>query len=397
MLEAKIFVVEELLGSFQRKQPLHPLLEKLLQIGVETRSVETFFPDKERVRSAIEKAFKEVPLVFLIGPVTAEPNDLLRQQMAFHFDREFEVRRDFAETVLDKDLENPHRYAIFPKEAQVFFDGASPIAGFALKEEQKVAVLIPSENFSIESALPEILSFLDHHFAATSRTRSFRALKKKEACEELIQEFHRHFPEVMVTPLSSQVHTDLLVTKRRVVTNQPDLQKAEEYLFQKGFLLVEDLLSNEVAKRLLQKKKTLSLAESCTGGNVSSLLTRVPGISSSFLGSIVCYSNEAKEALLGVPRPVLEEEGAVSKSTAEALLEGLSKRFDSDLCGAITGIAGPSGGSKTKPVGLVYVAAARRGEAPLIEELHLSGSRDEIIEAATDRLLSLLLESMKIS
>ena len=109
------------------------------------------------------------------------------------------------------------------------------------------------------------------------------------------------------------------------------------------------------------KRRTLATAESCTGGLVGHLLTEVPGISRYYLGGVVSYSNEAKERMLGVPHRLLAEHGAVSPQVAATMAEGARKRFESDLAIAITGIAGPDGGTPTKPVGLVYVALAHAG------------------------------------
>lgn len=103
---------------------------------------------------------------------------------------------------------------------------------------------------------------------------------------------------------------------------------------------------------------TVALAESCTGGLVADALTDVAGSSGYFVGSVVSYANEAKERLLGVPPDVLASHGAVSAQVARAMADGARARFGADVAGAVTGIAGPDGGSDAKPVGLTYVAVA---------------------------------------
>ncbi|HRS64615.1 MAG TPA: CinA family protein [Spirochaetia bacterium] len=114
------------------------------------------------------------------------------------------------------------------------------------------------------------------------------------------------------------------------------------------------LLAKKIITRCIQKKITLCGAESCTGGLVSSILTKIPGCSQVFKGSIVSYANAAKIALLGVPETILEHYGAVSEHCAEAMALGAAEKFNADIAFAVTGIAGPEGGSSAKPVGTVW-------------------------------------------
>jgi PncC family amidohydrolase len=139
---------------------------------------------------------------------------------------------------------------------------------------------------------------------------------------------------------------------------------------------------------------TVSTAESCTGGNVSARLTSMSGSSAYVLGGITAYANSAKEALLGVPREILETVGAVSEECAAAMAEGSLRAYGSDIAVSTTGIAGPGGATARKPVGLVYIAVSGRGET-VVEEHHFSGDRAAVTNAATDRALALLLERIE--
>ena len=119
-----------------------------------------------------------------------------------------------------------------------------------------------------------------------------------------------------------------------------------------------------IAKKIItactQKKITISGAESCTGGLVSSILTRIPGCSNVFAGSVVSYANEAKESILRVPAGIIEQFGAVSEPCAQAMAEGAQRLFMSDIAFAITGIAGPGGGTSEKPVGTVWFSIIQK-------------------------------------
>jgi len=134
----------------------------------------------------------------------------------------------------------------------------------------------------------------------------------------------------------------------------------------------------------------LALAESCTGGLIAHRITEVSGSSAYFDRGVVVYSNQAKTELLGVPSVLLETRGAVSQECAVAMLQGLLARSPARLVAAVTGIAGPEGGSVDKPVGTVWVAWGTR-EDQYTECLHLQGTRSEIKSAAADFVLLHLL------
>jgi nicotinamide-nucleotide amidase len=125
-----------------------------------------------------------------------------------------------------------------------------------------------------------------------------------------------------------------------------------------------DLLGACRAKRL-----TLATAESCTGGLIAAILTEVPGSSDVFEGGFVTYSNAAKTEQLGVPAQLMEEHGAVSEPVARVMAAGALERSGADLSVAVTGVAGPGGGTAAKPVGLVHLGAARRGRQVLHKEI----------------------------
>ncbi len=146
----------------------------------------------------------------------------------------------------------------------------------------------------------------------------------------------------------------------------------------------------ELVVRLLRERGlTLATAESCTGGLVAARVTDVPGASSVFVGSVVAYANSVKAAALGVPQSILEEFGAVSAETAAAMAAGARARLGADVAVAVTGVAGPDGGTPKKPVGLVYLhAAGPMGEKTL--RLDLPGDRDTVRIRATVAALHLI-------
>jgi PncC family amidohydrolase len=153
-------------------------------------------------------------------------------------------------------------------------------------------------------------------------------------------------------------------------------------------------LAQSVGELLNKQHLTLGLAESCTGGMIASYITDVPGSSAYFEGGIVAYSYQAKEHLLGVPASILERDGAVSAETVMAMVRGARKVLNVDVALAITGIAGPSGGTPDKPVGLTYIGlASPRGE--LWRKYIWKGNRRENRELSARAALELLKEHLE--
>lgn len=151
-------------------------------------------------------------------------------------------------------------------------------------------------------------------------------------------------------------------------------------------------LENEILHLFVANKWTLATAESCTGGSIAARLTQVPGASQYFQGSIVAYSNDFKYRYLNVPQEIIQKYGAVSEEAVITMAEGLTKHVDFAI--AISGIAGPSGGTEQKPVGTVWIAILRKNGKPVTKHLHLKGTRTSIIKQATDASLQLLYNTV---
>ncbi|MDE5902882.1 MAG: CinA family protein, partial [Muribaculaceae bacterium] len=141
---------------------------------------------------------------------------------------------------------------------------------------------------------------------------------------------------------------------------------------------------------------TVGFAESCTGGNLAHRITQVPGSSSYFLGSVVSYSNDVKANVLGVSRGDLGQYGAVSKQVVREMAEGVARLMHTDCAIATSGIAGPDGGTRQKPVGTVWMAAKLQDKT-VTECMHFGGDRNSVIESATNHALVMLVNLLRNS
>lgn len=155
----------------------------------------------------------------------------------------------------------------------------------------------------------------------------------------------------------------------------------------------EPLLEEQIVGLLQEKKVTLATAESCTGGMLASRIIDVPGVSEVFKAGFVTYANEAKQNLIGVKEDTLAQFGAVSEQTAREMVLGAIKAARADMAVATTGIAGPGGGTKEKPVGLVYIACGSADDI-VVERCLFNGSRKEIRQASVEHALGMLYKEI---
>jgi PncC family amidohydrolase len=151
---------------------------------------------------------------------------------------------------------------------------------------------------------------------------------------------------------------------------------------------------NKIHKSLIKKQKTVAVAESCTGGLLSYLLTKLAGSSKYYMLGVVTYSNEAKENILKVPRALIQRNGAVSKAVAEMMAERIKRLAKTDYAIGITGIAGPGAGTKEKPKGTVYIAVISPGKK-ISEKFNFKGSRKLVQKQAAFAALELLQTTLK--
>jgi PncC family amidohydrolase len=150
------------------------------------------------------------------------------------------------------------------------------------------------------------------------------------------------------------------------------------------------MLVKNIQQLFIKNNWTLSIAESCTGGELSASITRVSGCSAYFLGSFIAYSNDLKAKILKIDSEVLLQKGAVSKEVVGQMAEGMLHLTGSDYCIAVSGIAGPEGGTPEKPVGTIWGAIACKNKQAVIWQFHLSGNREEIINQTVQVLLEKL-------
>ena len=351
-------------------------------------------------------ALGRAPLLVVTGGLGPTDDDRTKEVVAHVFGRR--LLRD--EEILSRLRERFARRG-FPmpkvneKQADVI-EGATVLAnprgsapGYLVDDGEKVAVLLPGVPSEMRGMWNEVAARLvKSRFPSTGGIHR-RMLKvagmAESVVEERIQPVYAAFPDDPITILAAS--GEILLQFAAQGTDEEAGRRLD--LMEKAFREVlgndifghdDDTLEAVVGALFRTAGKTLAVAESCTGGTLAGRLTDVPGSSDFFLGGAVTYANEAKVALAGVGRATLERCGAVSEETAREMAEGIRKTFDASVGFAVTGIAGPSGGTPEKPVGLVHIALSDRDGTLTHRRLQMPGERALVRRWTTSLALSMM-------
>jgi nicotinamide-nucleotide amidase len=268
--------------------------------------------------------------------------------------------------------ENNAKQALFPEGAEVIANPTGTAAGFAVRRECKIVAVIPGVPAEARRMLPEgVIPLFRRVFPEAAlhvETSTFKLFGIPEAAVDdamadadlaalgVAIGFYPNFPENHLVLTARTADAEEAAQKLREAEARVEARLGK-HIFARG----EETIEGIVAGLLTARRLTLAVAESCTGGLITDRLTDIPGSSAFLERGVVTYGNAAKTALLGVPEGVIREHGAVSAETARLMAEGVRRSAGVDLGLAITGIAGPSGGTEAKPVGTVHVALADGG------------------------------------
>jgi nicotinamide-nucleotide amidase len=266
-------------------------------------------------------------------------------------------------------VENNTKQAMFPKGTEVIPNSRGTAPGFSLLVKEKLIFVIPGVPAEAKLMITQgVIPILRRHFPQNEHYSAKQTIKTFGLSEAAVDDrlkdidFDSMGVSIGFYPVFPENHIVLISRSKTQGQAQINLQKAQDevaarlqdFIFSYG----EKTLEEVIAGLLTEKKLTIAVAESCTGGLITNRLTDVSGSSEYLERGLVTYSNAAKINMLGVPAEVIEKHGAVSEETARLMAEGVRKIAGTDLGLSSTGIAGPTGGSKEKPVGSVYIALA---------------------------------------
>lgn len=292
--------------------------------------------------------------------------------------------------------ENNRKQALLPQGAKLLENDHGTAPGIWLEHENKIVVLMPGPPRELEPMLTDkVLPLLpDQGQVIVSRVLKVTGLGES-AMEEQIADLMVAQTNPTIAPLAkyTEVHLRLTAKSATKADALKLLDETEAKLIERlgeAVFARDDETMAEVVARLIEKKNmTIGTAESCTGGLLAHTLTNVSGSSAYFLQGLVTYSNRSKTDLLGVKPVLLRQFGAVSEEVARAMAENMRRRAFTDLAVGITGIAGPTGGTDEKPVGLVYIGLATP-DGVSCRKFNFFGNRQTIKERAVMTALNML-------
>lgn len=379
--------------------------------GIRVKQITSVSDSKDHILEALEAASKRAELIIITGGLGPTKDDITKKTLADYFGVGFRrdegalenVRRIFARSNRPM-LAINEQQADVPENAIVLQNQNGTAPGMWFESGKHVYVSLPGVPFEMkylieEEVLPRVKSHFDlaaivHHTILTAGLgESFLA----EAIADIEDSLPPHI-RLAYLPKLGQVRLRLSAYGLDGASLTTEI---EEYVAQiiaripEYVIVSEDIPLEVAALNLLKDKKlTLTVAESCTGGFLSHLFTQHSGASSVFLGGAVTYSNELKERLLNVQQATLQTFGAVSEETVIEMANGASRNFNSDYSIAISGVAGPGGGTEAKPVGTVWVAVSGKTKT-ISQKYSFSGRRTQNIERAAINSIVLLLKLVK--
>ncbi|MDT5296147.1 MAG: nicotinamide-nucleotide amidase [Acidobacteriota bacterium] len=406
MLSAEIIAVgSELLTPFRTDTNSLWLTDRLNTVGVEVKLKTIVGDDDARLEETIRDAVKRSGIVVITGGLGPTEDDITRKITARALGRRLLLDEKVLEEIRERFLhwgrkmpEINARQAMVIEGAEVLANPNGSAPGMYVEHENRVLVLLPGPPREMKPMFDELV--LPRLSGRAGGVRVARRVLRvaglgESAVDERIAPVYTQYKNPQTTILFTNTDIEIHLTAQGKTEPEAELLldglagQIEERLGDSVFAFRGETMEAVVGLRLAVGGFTLAVAESCTGGLVAHRLTEVAGSSTYFTEGVVTYSNESKTRLLDVPAELIESRGAVSAEVAEAMAEGVKRRAGTDFGLAVTGVAGPGGGSTEKPVGLVYVALADDAHTEH-RRLMLPGDRHLIRWRASQSALDLL-------
>jgi nicotinamide-nucleotide amidase len=394
MRVAVVAVGSELLGTDRLDTNSLKITALARRYGGEVRRKSVIGDDEGELASELLFLLGRIELVVVSGGLGPTQDDLTRQAAARAFQCPLVLREDVLESIEAKFAsfgrrmpEVNRRQAEVLEGARVLDNARGTAPGLRVDKDGTSFFFLPGVPSELEGLLdtavePWLAERAGHEVEETAVVKV--ACLPESSVEQRILPLYDEVGRERIAVLAKPSEITVRVTARgEEEARRLWLRKTQERiagLIGDAVFAFDEATSLElvVGELLRRDRSTLATAESCTGGMVATRLTDVPGSSDYFVGGVVCYSNELKTSLVGVPEELLEQHGAVSEAVARALARGVKERMGSHYAVGITGVAGPGGGSDDKPVGTVHIAVADRRGRTYHRVVRFPGHRDRV-------------------
>ncbi len=410
MLSAEIIAIgSELLTPTKSDTNSLWLTEKLNEIGIEVKLKTIVGDDELRLEETIKDALKRSDVVISTGGLGPTEDDITRKVSAKAVGRELVFRQELIDDLRERfsrwAREMPEinkRQAYIIEGAEVLPNPNGSAVGMSVEIEDKIFVILPGPP-------RELKPMFENHVLPKLREKAGEIVVKRKvlrvtgmgesAADELIAPIYTQYKNPQTSTLFNKSELEIHLTAQSRTETEADSLNEElaakiiEKLGIAVFSTNGETMEEIVGKLLTGNGKTVAVAESCTGGLIGERLTDVAGSSAYFVEGAITYSNESKIKTLNVSQELIDKHGAVSAEVCEAMAKGMREKANTDYAISVTGIAGPSGGSEEKPVGLVFVGFADENEVKSIK-INLPGDRYLIRWRSSQFALDLLRRTL---
>jgi nicotinamide-nucleotide amidase len=381
------------------------LAQSLFGLGLRVERQVTV-PDGVGIAEALDEAMGRAELIIVTGGLGPTSDDITRDAVAEAFGRKLIFHQEILDDIAAKfarrnlvlnDLQRPQ--AMVPESGVVLENPNGTAPGLIIENDKTVAILLPGppgelrpmwENEVVPWLRNRFVDQLDPVYETTLRVLGIGETRVQMLVEDEVTALG--IVEVGYCARPGEVDLRLIAADENLLKQAAVLARAKlaDVIYTEGTETMEDV----VVRLARAAGKTVTTAESCTGGLVASRITNVSGSSEVFRYGWVTYANGAKTSELGVPVELLEQHGAVSEEVARAMAEGALLRAGANLAISVTGIAGPTGGTAEKPVGLVYFGLAIKGGKTQMEKRIMSTQRERFKYMASQVALDLLRRAL---
>ena len=391
------------------------MAQQLNRIGIALKKRISVGDNAEEIWEALDVESKDTDVILITGGLGPTSDDITKELLCKYFGGKMIVNEGalqnvkyLFEKIYNKPISEVNlKQAEVPDICEVIQNKRGSAPGMIFFRDNTIYISMPGVPYEMQGIMEEVIPYLEQkfHLPEIIHKTIITAGIGESALAEIIKDFEKQLPkEIRLAYLPSYG-----MVRLRLTTSGFD-KPATEKLINDQFIqlknLVKEYMTTDEDKTmqevlgsiLLQNKKTISTAESCTGGAIASLITSVPGSSAYYEGSIVSYSYDVKESLLDIKKETLEKYGAVSEETVREMLAGLLNKLNTDYGIAVSGIMGPDGGMPDKPVGTVWVAVGNK-EKQVVQKLKQRFERKKNIEVtavmALNMMRAFLVESME--
>ena len=374
--------------------------------GIEIYQITSVHDDHKHILEAIKKAEEKVDLVILTGGLGPTKDDITKNALCDYFNTKLIFHEPTFEhiktrfTKLNIDVNKLNRdQALVPESCTVLFNKAGTAPGLWFEKNDTYFVSVPGVPFEMKYLVEqEILPRLRksgktraiyHKTVLTQGIPESMLAMKLEQWEDALPENIKL--AYLPSPMAVRLRLSAIGNNENVLRElvEAEIEKLQKIIPDQIYGFNNETMAEVIGRILKLNGKTLAVAESCTGGYISHLITSLPGCSDFFNGAVTAYSNLIKENILGVNPENILEFGAVSEQVAKEMAVGVRKVFNSDFALATTGIAGPDGGTEEKPVGTVWIAVASENDV-IAQKFIFGDNRERNISRSSQTALQIL-------